>query len=711
MAYLFRIFRVPPTPLTLAYVTALPYFGHQTTKFWRHSTSLILNLTSTQKGVYATQDGVKSRTNNLVFSSLTGEPVITSITDGFDRVSILSSPEVHNGKYINYAIPAAMVYPHLGQKSENERFVLKLGEQLNAPIQLVADCLGDRPSWLGDHATCQLGATFINLQSEDFILQGKGAENFRSGKRTDGDPTISGNSREAFTAAIDNGKLVEGDLIELKGDDDDKNPIKVLYYINEIDLYNRHRIYLNPVSFTANKAESDKNPEFTELTVISSGYSNQLVATAASVSTYGEELVNQVFDKEADVINGLDALGNPTGSTSMNNYGAKVSMGNEFKNVVASSAVKYSDDWYNYQLTKDYDEVEYNCLKSNTFETGARGKWRPKETYVYKEDLVSNERITDAGYFSQLIPFVFRDKGSEVHKKVDNLDYLSSHEASSTGEMVNNPKQNDKWVKTNRVTMYSPNGEALEEENILGVRSAAKFGYGENVPVLVAANAPYQSILFEGFDNRTEDFITEEKAHSGTKAVKLMKDQSIQFGTIEAVPNVKDDNHMTLKFWVNSQTNVADLDIEFKKLLIEDDLTSHIFNIPTSSFEEVAIVGEWKLVKVEGITLEVADNYRAANELNSRGPGREYIVTIKNIGGAPIYLDDVRMQPAESQMTTYVYDPENLRLLATFDDQHFGLFYQYNAEGKLVRKLIETERGIKTVTETQYHTPFKDRGE
>ncbi|MBL4669491.1 MAG: hypothetical protein JKY30_09555 [Flavobacteriales bacterium] len=43
--------------------------------------------------------------------------------------------------------------------------------------------------------------------------------------------------------------------------------------------------------------------------------------------------------------------------------------------------------------------------------------------------------------------------------------------------------------------------------------------------------------------------------------------------------------------------------------------------------------------------------------------------------------------------------------MATFDDQHFGLFYQYNAEGKLVRKLIETERGMKTVQETQYNTP------
>ena len=50
-------------------------------------------------------------------------------------------------------------------------------------------------------------------------------------------------------------------------------------------------------------------------------------------------------------------------------------------------------------------------------------------------------------------------------------------------------------------------------------------------------------------------------------------------------------------------------------------------------------------------------------------------------------------------------DPTTRKLLASFDDQHFGLFYQYNAEGKLVRKQVETERGLQTIQETQYNTP------
>jgi YD repeat-containing protein len=75
-------------------------------------------------------------------------------------------------------------------------------------------------------------------------------------------------------------------------------------------------------------------------------------------------------------------------------------------------------------------------------------------------------------------------------------------------------------------------------------------------------------------------------------------------------------------------------------------------------------------------------------------------------GATPqVWVDDVRLQPAQAQVTAYVYDRTTLKLLASFDDQHFGLFYQYDSEGRLVRKLVETERGRKTVQETQYNVP------
>ena len=59
----------------------------------------------------------------------------------------------------------------------------------------------------------------------------------------------------------------------------------------------------------------------------------------------------------------------------------------------------------------------------------------------------------------------------------------------------------------------------------------------------------------------------------------------------------------------------------------------------------------------------------------------------------------------------YVYDKYSVRLLAEFGDQHFGVFYQYNNEAQLVRKSIETERGMRTLGESQYNVPREKRAE
>jgi hypothetical protein len=110
----------------------------------------------------------------------------------------------------------------------------------------------------------------------------------------------------------------------------------------------------------------------------------------------------------------------------------------------------------------------------------------------------------------------------------------------------------------------------------------------------------------------------------------------------------------------------------------------------------VAQTGEWLLCEA---VMPVAA--RQALGTNTFTPQ----LVCAGLTGYRVWVDDVRQQPQQAQVTAYVYDPTTRKLLASFDDQHFGLFYQYNAEGKLVRKQVETERGLQTVQETQYNTP------
>ena len=674
------------TPPFLVMYSLLNYLKEANGEYKRHVISKVINFTGVVKSVTVKQDGIQSTTENLVFDSNTGQPIITRMSDGYHSLVLDNSGLAHNGTYINYSIPAAKVYPHLGQKIKNEGFVLT-GE-----IMLFDDCIGEREEWLGNDKNCLNKRSFINLQNSTFKITGKGAENFYKGKDISQAP-ITTNSRDAVLNAIKSGKLIEGDLIELSGGTSEQ-PMKALYYINEIDLHTRYVIYINPVSFVANEyGGKELMPVFNRLEVISSGYTNQLNATAASVTTYGQDLVAEIFTVEKDQLSNGEYLGQ---------FGAATSTV-IFSNVVASSAVLYSDDWYNYQLTNTYDDVKYKCLKPNMFETGARGKWRPYATYVYKDELVEGNYISSSGYIESLLPFKFRKK------------YLSSHDGSSTGEFVNLPDNDVKWLKTNTVTMYSPNGEALEEQNILGVKSTAKFSYGENVPVLVAQNAAYRSVLFEGFDDRDDFFVTTQKYHSGKRAAALDPQMKMELGKIEVTPTLDNSHEVLVKMWVHASQAVLDdlssLKVELKTIVDEGGGLESV----VVSLEPVARVGDWVLVQnAAPVVLNFKDDnsiYRNENKANSRGPGIEYQVIITNESGFMVYVDDIRVQPVESQMAAYVYDKFNLRLLTSFDDQHFGLFYQYNSEGKLVRKLIETERGLKTVTETQYNTPGEARSE
>ncbi|MGN6340458.1 MAG: hypothetical protein ACTHML_05825 [Ginsengibacter sp.] len=66
-----------------------------------------------------------------------------------------------------------------------------------------------------------------------------------------------------------------------------------------------------------------------------------------------------------------------------------------------------------------------------------------------------------------------------------------------------------------------------------------------------------------------------------------------------------------------------------------------------------------------------------------------------------IYFDDIRIQPFNANMKSYVYDPQTLKLSAELDENNYATFYEYDEEGQLVRVKKETSQGIKTINETR----------
>lgn len=77
-------------------------------------------------------------------------------------------------------------------------------------------------------------------------------------------------------------------------------------------------------------------------------------------------------------------------------------------------------------------------------------------------------------------------------------------------------------------------------------------------------------------------------------------------------------------------------------------------------------------------------------------------VSLNNSSGTiPAYFDDVRIHPFNANMKSFVYHSSNLRLMSELDENNYASFYEYDDDGTLTRVKKETQRGVKTITETR----------
>lgn len=349
--------------------------------------------------------------------------------------------------------------------------------------------------------------------------------------------------------------------------------------------------------------------------------------------------------------------------------------------VVSASSKTFSDEWgFDTAVYKSQYGGEFTS--PNNFEQGKKGKTRVQSQYAYKT------KLTDRAYNYNYIYGTYLMQDFNYHFVEDNHP---SH-----------------WIKASNITRYTPNGDAVAEKNALDIRSIAKYGYHSAVPYLIANNATRRHVHFISFENVYHTpsgrylesgrrfpggEIDNTVAHTGKQSLKLTVDE-IRLGIVNkpyAWGNSK-DNSLIIKFWV--KTDNPEIPAED----VAEALKAAMLNIyvPVSV---VAQVGEWSLCEAR-ITRDVWDEYPAGHF----SMDLKRVSSTKAVNNASIWIDDIKMQYTFTQMKAFVYDTRTLRLVAEFDDQHFATFYQYNEEGKLVRKMIETERGMQTIQETQYHT-------
>lgn len=154
------------------------------------------------------------------------------------------------------------------------------------------------------------------------------------------------------------------------------------------------------------------------------------------------------------------------------------------RNVLATSAVKFSPYWNiitnatSWQDTTDILEF----ADKNSYANGMAGIYRPNINYDYLEErkqnltLIGNEdvKIKNDGVFKNYILFNYYDP--------------------------NFFRCAPEWNLNNKLQNYNSAGYDIENKDILNNVSAALYGYNGKLPVAVAANAKYNEIGFESFE-------------------------------------------------------------------------------------------------------------------------------------------------------------------------------------------------------------------
>jgi hypothetical protein len=366
-------------------------------------------------------------------------------------------------------------------------------------------------------------------------------------------------------------------------------------------------------------------------------------------------------------------------------------------NLLSASSVTFSDYW---KVDKEYDAP----TQGNPYKLGMRGLWLIDKSLTYNGD---------------------RNYSASIDVRNDGLFSANIYDVNTAY-----PNTLSDWQIVSEASKYSSSGFNIESKNAIGVYSAALYGYGNSLVTAVANNSEYNEIVSDGFEDydfylnhevdhwnfnkyllNVTNVISQDFAHTGVSSIKIEPNSSVDvksyFSDCDGTEDYYIDDVSSQKFIINpcgtngkfspkankkyfvsvwvksSQNNPAEVTGAYISLTAK--LAPSGLSVPLSLLPpEGSIIEGWQ--KISGY-FEIPSNYESLE------------VSFNNTSNNDLYYDDFRIQPAESQMVTYVYNVNSLKPVALLDDNNFATFYIYNDQDLLEKTKIETARGIKTINE------------
>lgn len=386
-------------------------------------------------------------------------------------------------------------------------------------------------------------------------------------------------------------------------------------------------------------------------------------------------------------------------------------------------------------------EGGYFRAQINPFTAGLMGVWKPFGDYAYHDKrnqfAMRTQSEHSGGY-----------NANYTNTRTDGLlkNYREFWHLNSNGWFARTERDtSNPWTWAETLEHTDELGNHVQSVNALGIFSTALYSHlDRRLVVATGANARHQDLLFDGFEDlpvsltlnwicingqpvlqgnlisfqeyferkvhhwpvaqlllQNGNYISDQVSHTGWKSIGLGKgNTAVRFNQYQLgqepyasyypVYNLSDKDFISrfsptagkvyeVCFWVKEHTRNQ---LQFQ---ISDN---GVVSTPAEVGTPVVVNG-WKKLRYR---FTAASN-NVQFLFNNQGKA----------GGTPdqqfVFVDDLRVYPEKSAMQAYVYDHTNYRLMSTLDDNNFAVFFEYDEEGALVRKKVETERGIMTIEE------------
>ncbi len=291
------------------------------------------------------------------------------------------------------------------------------------------------------------------------------------------------------------------------------------------------------------------------------------------------------------------------------------------------------------------------------------------------------------------------------------------------------------WRKSGEGTLYNQYGAQIEVKDPLRINSAILYGYNPKLqllPTAMAQNARKQEIAFDGFEDY--NYYQSQPMDNFETHFSFTTDDTYK---VEAVKDIRHSGQFSVRVAPAKQLKASRLMKSFQeaKTVHSDNTSSNtgqvqncdcINNFSPSTGEYV--VGAWVKQSIPNsgiIKVEITDNNNAILYTTSFGASSVSLdgwqrleqtiaipsnipigtstinIYLMNTSSGEVYFDDFRIHPFQASMVTTVYDPKTLLKIASHDSYNYTTFYNYDENNQLVRVRVETNEGIKTISESE----------